>query len=84
MTDHWYKFRIDTNLTQRNSGTSEGTGSSQEITHGFAAIPKRIELIPLEAGVTFSDFVEPDEGSPDHFHVTVTSGKDWAWVAESW
>jgi hypothetical protein len=84
MTDQWYKFRIDTNLTQRYSGTSEGTGSSQSITHGFAAIPKRIELIPLEAGAAFSDFVAPEEGSETHFHVTVTSGKDWAWVAETW
>ena len=83
MTDQWYKFRIDTNLTQRYSGTSEGTGSAQEITHGFATIPKRIELIPLEAGVVFSDYVAPTTGSETHFHVTVTSGKGWAWVAES-
>ena len=73
-----------TNMPTRHSGTSEGTGSSQEITHGFAAIPKRIELIPLEAGVIFSGYVAPTGGSETHFHVTATSGKDWAWVAESW
>ena len=64
----------------RKSGTSEGTGADQEITHGFAAAPKRLELIPLEAGVTFSGLTV----DTDHFHVTATSGKDWAWVAESW
>jgi hypothetical protein len=84
MTDQWYKFRIETNLTQRYSGTSEGTGSSQQITHGFAGIPKRIELIPLVADAVFSSFVAPTAGSETHFHVTVTSGKAWAWVAESW
>ena len=64
----------------RKSGISEGTGADQEISHGFAAAPKGLELIPLEAGVTFSGLTV----DTDHFHVTVTSGKDWAWVAESW
>jgi hypothetical protein len=64
----------------RHSGTSEGTGADQEITHGFAAAPSRLELIPLEAGVTFSSLTVDTA----HFHVTVTSGKDWAWVAEAW
>lgn len=67
-------------MPERISGTSEGTGSDQNITHGFAATPKRLELIPLEAGVTFTSLTV----DTTHFHVTVTSGKDWAWVAESW
>ena len=64
----------------RNSGTSEGTGADQEISHGFAAAPKRLELIPMEAGVVFSAVTV----QAAHFHVTVTTGKDWAWVAETW
>ena len=64
----------------RHSSTSEGTGSDQEISHGFAAAPKRLELIPLEAGVVFTSL----SVEAAHFHVTVTSGKDWAWVAETW
>ena len=67
-------------LPLRRSGTSTGTGSDQEISHGFTAIPDRMELIPLEAGVTFTSHTV----DTTHFHVTVTSGKDWAWVAESW
>ena len=80
MTDHWYKFRIDTNLSIRNSGTSTGTGADQEISHGFSAAPKRMELIPMEAGVEFSSLTV----SATVFNVTVTTGKDWAWVAETW
>jgi len=64
----------------RNSGISEGTGADQSVNHGFISTPKRIELIPLEAGVTFSALTV----DTTHFHVTVTSGKDWAWVAEMW
>lgn len=64
----------------RHSGTSEGTGADQAISHGFAAAPKRLELIPLEAATVFSGL----SVDTDHFHVTVTSGKDWAWVAETW
>jgi len=64
----------------RHSGTSEGTGADQETSHGFAAVPKRLELIPLETGVVFSGL----SVAAAHFHVTVTNGKDWAWVAESW
>jgi hypothetical protein len=70
----------------RELGTFEGTGAAQEITHGFGTTwtHLKIELVPLEAGVVFSSFVAPTAGSLDHFHVTVTSGKDWAAVAESW
>jgi hypothetical protein len=64
----------------RHSGTSEGTGADQEISHGFSAAPQRLELIPLEAGVVFSSLTV----QAAHFHVTVTSGKEWAWVAEEW
>jgi hypothetical protein len=81
MTDHWFKVVHAEGVPSRHSGTSEGTGSAQEIVHGFSSIPKKIELIPLEAGVIFSDFVAPTD---NHFHVTVTSGKDWGWVAELW
>jgi hypothetical protein len=64
----------------RHSGTSSGTGGDQEVGHGFAAAPKRLELIPLETGVIFSGRTI----QAVHFHVTVTSGKAWAWVAETW
>ena len=71
---------------QRQSAEFEGTGASQEITHGFGSTWShlKIELVPLEAGVVFSDYVAPTDGSLDHFHVTVTNGKAWAAVAESW
>ena len=64
----------------RHSGTSSGTGADQEISHGFAAAPKRLELIPLVADAIFSSLTV----QAAHFHVTVTNGKAWAWVAESW
>ena len=67
-------------VSVRQSGTSAGTGSDQEISHGFAATPKRLELIPLVADAVFSGLTVQDT----HFHVTVTNGKAWAWVAESW
>lgn len=67
-------------LNHRHSGTSEGTGSDQEISHGFASAPKRLELIPLVADAVFASLTV----QAPHFHVTVTSGKNWAWVAESW
>ena len=70
----------------RHSGTSSGTGSDQAIEHGFGTTwtHLKIELVPLEAGVVFSGYVAPVAGSLDHFHVTVTNGKSWAAVAESW
>lgn len=67
-------------VSVRHSGTSIGTGSDQQITHGFSAAPKRLELIPLEAGVVFSNRTVED----NHFHITVTTGKNWAWIAETW
>lgn len=64
----------------RHSGTSSGTGSDQEISHGFAAAPKKLELVPLETGVVFTSLTV----QAAHFHVTVTAGKAWGWIAESW
>lgn len=60
------------------SGTSTGTGADQQIS--LQAAPKRLELIPLEAGITFTGL----EVDTDHFHITVTSGKDFAYIIESW
>jgi len=70
----------------RKSASLTGTGGDQQITHGFGTDWTRlkIELVPLEAGVVFTSYVAPTAGSLDHFHVTVTSGKAWAAVAESW
>jgi hypothetical protein len=70
----------------RQSAAFEGTGADQQVEHGFGTTwtHLKIELVPLEAGVVFSGYVAPVAGSLDHFHVTVTSGKDWAAVAESW
>lgn len=71
---------------QRLSGTSTGTGADQEITHGFGSTwtHLKIKLVHLETGALFSNYVEPAAGSLDHFHVTVTSGKNWMWIADSW
>jgi hypothetical protein len=66
----------------RHSGTSTGTGSDQEISHGFTAAPKRLDLIPLDVGVStvFSGRIV----EPTHFHITVTAGRSFAWIAEDW
>ena len=71
---------------QRQSNTFTGTGSDQAIEHGFGTAWShlRIELIPIDAGTVISGFVAPIAGSLDHFHVTVTNGKSWVAVAESW
>jgi hypothetical protein len=68
------------NVSVRHAGTSEGTGADQEITHGFTVAPDRLELVPLEAGVIFSGLTV----AATKFNVTITSGKDWAWVADRW
>jgi hypothetical protein len=70
----------------RQSAPFVGTGADQEIAHGFGTTWEhlKIELIPLETGVVFTGYVAPVAGSLAHFHVTVTNGKNWAAVAESW
>jgi hypothetical protein len=64
----------------RHSNTSTGTGLDQEISHGFSGLPDRLELIPIDSGTIFSG-LSVEAG---HFHVTVTSGKNWGWIAEVW
>lgn len=64
----------------RHDGAFIGTGADQQISHGYQAAPKRLELIPLESGITFTGLTV----DTDHFHITATTGKDCAWVAESW
>lgn len=67
----------------RKSGTSTGTGADQQISHGFDAVPSgrfSLALIPIDSGTVFSNLSVEDT----HFHVTVTSGKAWAWVAKKW
>lgn len=70
----------------RQSAQFEGTGADQPVEHGFGTTwtHLKIELVALEAGVAFSAITYPEAGSLDHFHVTVTSGKAWAAIAESW
>ena len=70
------------NVVVRHSGVSEGTGADQEIIHGFKAAPKRLDLIPLDVGVStvFSGRIV----EPTHFHITVTTRRSFAWVAEDW
>lgn len=66
----------------RHSGTAIGTGANQEISHGFPVAPKRVELIPLDAGesTVFSSLTV--DGT--HFNITVSVGRNFAWVAEDW
>jgi len=66
----------------RHSGTSEGTGSDQEISHGFTNMPQRLDLVPLDIGVptVFSNRIV----DTTHFHITVSAGRNFAWVAEDW
>lgn len=66
----------------RHSGTSTGTGSDQEISHGFTNRPTRLDLIPLDVGesTVFSNRTV----DTTHFHITVSVGRNFAWVAEDW
>jgi hypothetical protein len=66
----------------RHSGTSEGTGSDMVIGHGFTAAPKKLDLIPLDIGesTVFSNLTV----DTTHFHITVSVGRHFAWVAEDW
>ena len=66
----------------RHSGTSTGTDSDLVISHGFSAVPKRLELIPLDVGV--STVFSNRTVDTTHFHITVTAGRNFAWVAEDW
>jgi len=70
------------NVVVRHSGVSEGTGSDQEISHGFTAAPKRLDLIPLDVGESMVFSGRTVEST--HFHITVTAGRNFAWVAEDW
>jgi hypothetical protein len=65
---------------RRLDGTFEGTGADQSVSHGFQATPKKLELIPLEAGITFTGLTV----DTTHFHITATTGKDCAFIAEKW
>ena len=84
MTDQWYKFRIDTDLVRRTSGTSTGTGSEQTIAHGMGEEPGKVEAYPTEdpAGTVFT-WGTPGKDATN-IYITVTSGKDYTWIAESW
>lgn len=88
MTDQWYKFRIDTDLVRANRGDSTGTGSEQTIAHGLGTVPKRVYAYPTEdpAGTVFTWKAPISEGGADatNIYITVTSGKDFTWIAEVW
>jgi hypothetical protein len=75
-------FQEIAGVVVRHSGTSTGTGSDQEISHGFTAAPKRLDLIPLDVGesAVFSNRTV----DTTHFHITVSVGRNFAWVAEDW
>ena len=71
-------------IIRANRGDSTGTGSEQTIAHGLGAAPKRVCAYPTEdpAGTVFA------WGSPGadatNIYITVTSGKDFTWIAETW
>ena len=77
---------VDNRLSviRANRGDSTGTGSEQTIAHGLGAAPKRVCAYPTEdpAGTVFV------WGSPGadatNIYITVTSGKDFTWIAETW
>lgn len=68
---------------KRTSGTSSGTGSEQTIAHGLGIEPSKVEAYPTEdpAGTVFA------WGSPGkdatNIYITVTSGKNFTWIAWS-
>jgi hypothetical protein len=66
----------------RHQGVSLGTGADQEISHGFSAVPRRLELVPLDVGQSTVFSGRTVEAT--HFHITVTAGRNFAWVAEDW
>ena len=69
---------------RNSSGSSTGTGSEQTIAHGLGATPKRVYAYPTEdpAGTIF---VWGSPGSDaTNIYLTVTSGKDFTWIAEVW
>ena len=74
---------------RNSSGSSTGTGSEQTIAHGLGATPKRVYAYPTEdpAGTVFV-WKAPTiaEGAADatNIYITVTSGKDFTWIAEVW
>jgi hypothetical protein len=69
---------------QANSGTSTGTGSEQTIAHGLGVEPTRVYAYPTEdpAGTVFT-WGTPGKDATN-IYITVTTGKDFTWVAESW
>ena len=70
------------NVVIQHSGTSEGTGTDQEISHGFSAVPKRLDLIPLDVGE--STVFSARTVEPTHFHITVSVGRNFGWIAADW
>ena len=69
---------------RNNSGTSTGTGSEQTIAHGLGATPKRVYAYPTEdpAGTVFAWGTPGADAT--NIYITVTSGKDFTWIAEVW
>jgi hypothetical protein len=60
-----------------STGTSEGTGSNQQISHGLGASPNIVSIVPTESGATVSGLYVDST----NINVTVTSGKDFGWFA---
>lgn len=76
-------FQEVSGVLVRHSGTSVGTGADQEISHGFASAPRRLETGPLDtddAAIVFSG----RSVEATHFHITATNGLHFFWIAESW
>lgn len=89
MTDQWFKFRIDTDLVRAASGDSTGTGSEQTIAHGLGVTPKKVGAYATEdpAGTVFvwkAATIPLGGADATNIYITVTSGKDFTWIAEVW
>ena len=58
-------------------GTSTGTGASQTIAHGLSSIPNVISIVPTESSAVVTGLYVDNT----NLYLTVTDGKDYAWVA---
>lgn len=60
-----------------SKGTSTGTGSAQTIAHNLGASPNLISVVPTETGAAVTGLYVDST----NIYLTVTDGKDYAWVA---
>ncbi len=63
--------------TKYSSGTSEGTGSNQQIAHGLGASPNMVSIVPTASGASVTGLYVDST----NINVTVTNGKGFNWSA---